>query len=72
LQVTERNKIREYLEPMKVRQVVEHVWFDWCDFIGMQISAIKSMHKFIPNKFKSLILWVVVFQRNACILNKTK
>jgi hypothetical protein len=25
LQVTERNKIREYLEPMKVRQVVEHM-----------------------------------------------
>jgi hypothetical protein len=27
---------------MKVRQVVERVGFDWCDFIVMQITAIKN------------------------------
>jgi len=30
-------KSEEYLQQTKVRQVVERVWFDWCDFIGMQI-----------------------------------
>jgi hypothetical protein len=24
---------------VKVCQVVEHVWFDWCDFIAKQITA---------------------------------
>jgi hypothetical protein len=35
-----RNGIKkeEYLELTKTRQVAEHVWFDWCDFIGMQIT----------------------------------
>jgi hypothetical protein len=42
-----------YCKLQKVRQVVERVWFDWCDFIGIQITAIKSIHKYIPNKFKS-------------------
>jgi hypothetical protein len=54
-------KYDEYLQLIKLRQVVEHVWFDWCDFIGMQITAIKTIHKYIQNKIKSLIPCVVVF-----------
>ena len=29
----------EYLHLDEVCQVVEHVWFDWCDFIAIQISV---------------------------------
>ena len=62
-------KQEEYWQMIKVRQVVERVGFDWCDFIVMQITAIKQY----TNTFKiSLNLWycVVVFQCN--ILNKIK
>jgi hypothetical protein len=26
-------------QPINLRNVVERVWFDWCDFIGMQITV---------------------------------
>jgi hypothetical protein len=32
-------KSEEYLQEKEVRQVIECVWFDWCDFIGMYIIA---------------------------------
>ena len=70
MQDTERNIIKGYLHNKNHPQVVERVWFDWCDFIGIQITAIKTIHKYIQDKFKSLILCVVVFQCN--ILNKIK
>jgi hypothetical protein len=35
----EWNKKEEYLQYEKIRQVVERVWFDWCDVIVMQIAA---------------------------------
>jgi hypothetical protein len=36
-------------------------------FIVMQITATKTIHKYIQNKLNSLILCVVVFQRNIFI-----
>jgi hypothetical protein len=49
------NSTTKYLQLIKLRQVVEHIWFDWCDFIGIQITAIKTIQKYIQNKLKSLI-----------------
>ena len=37
---------------MKVHKVVECVWFDWCDFIGIQIAADKI------NILETLMLYV--------------
>jgi hypothetical protein len=56
----------EYSQAIKLNNVVERFSFDWCDFIGMQITVkYKKIYKSI---LEILILYVVVFQRN--ILNK--
>jgi hypothetical protein len=45
---------------MKVREVVEGVGFDWCDFIVMQITAIKNNTHEI-RKVQRLITYLFYF-----------
>ena len=40
----EKKKEEEYLQPIKLQQTFERVWFDWGDFIERKITTKHKIH----------------------------